>query len=232
MNDRAVRLVSWTPMSLSLARSDAGKGSYNIRVGYSSIKPMSGFVATQRITGEQDRKVYEVLEQERPRLRNWIRRRLADPSEVEDVLQDVFFEFVQVDRLLSPIEDVGAWLYRVARNRITDLFRKKKPEALADQVIASNAGEALALEDLLPAPEGGPEAIYARGILVEELADSLEALPAEQREVFLAHEIEGLSFREISALTGTSVNTLISRKRYAVLQLRRRLQVIYEEVWR
>jgi RNA polymerase sigma factor (sigma-70 family) len=190
---------------------------------------MSEFVATERTTGEQDRQVYEALERERPRLRNWIRRRLADPSEVEDVLQDVFFELVQVDRLLSPIEDVGAWLYRVARNRITDLFRKKKPEALADQFIASNAGEALALEDLLPSPEAGPEAIYARGILVEELADSLEALPAEQREVFLAHEIEGLSFREISTLTGTSVNTLISRKHYAVLQLRRRLQVIYEE---
>jgi RNA polymerase sigma factor (sigma-70 family) len=190
---------------------------------------MSEFVATERMTGEQDRQIYEVLERERPRLRNWIRRRLADPSEVEDVLQDVFFELVQVDQLLSPIEDVGAWLYRVARNRITDLFRKKKPEALADQVIASNAGEALALEDLLPSPEAGPEAIYARGILVEELAHGLEALPAEQREVFLAHEIEGLSFREISALTGTSVNTLISRKRYAVLQLRRRLQVIYEE---
>jgi RNA polymerase sigma factor (sigma-70 family) len=191
---------------------------------------MSEFVATEeRMTGEQDRRVYEALERERPRLRNWIRRRLADPSEVEDVLQDVFFELVQVDQLLSPIEDVGAWLYRVARNRITDLFRKKKPEALADQVIASNAGEALALEDLLPSREASPEAIYARGILVEELADSLEALPAEQREVFLAHEIEGLSFREISALTGTSVNTLISRKRYAVLQLRRRLQVIYEE---
>jgi RNA polymerase sigma factor (sigma-70 family) len=190
---------------------------------------MSEFVATERMTGETDRQVYAVLERERPRLRNWIRRQLADPSEVEDVLQDVFFELVQVDRLLSPIEDVGAWLYRVARNRITDLFRKKRPEALADQVIASHAGEALALEDLLPSPEASPEALYARGILIEELADSLEALPAEQREVFLAHEIEGLSFREISALTGTSVNTLLSRKRYAVLQLRQRLQVIYEE---
>jgi RNA polymerase sigma factor (sigma-70 family) len=190
---------------------------------------MSELVAAERMTGEQERPVSEVLERERPRLRNWIRRRLADPSEVEDVLQDVFFEFIQVDRLLSPIEDVGAWLYRVARNRITDLFRKKRPEALADQVIEGSAGDALALEELLPSPEAGPEASYARGILLEELADSLEALPAEQREVFLAHEIEGLSFREISALTGTSVNTLISRKRYAVLQLRRRLQVIYEE---
>jgi RNA polymerase sigma factor (sigma-70 family) len=177
---------------------------------------MSEFVAAQRMTGGPDRQVYEDLERERPRLRNWIRRRLADPSEVEDVLQDVCFELVQVDRLLSPIEDVGAWLYRVARNRITDLFRKKRPEALE-------------LEELLPSPEAGPEAIYARGILIEELADALEALPAEQREVFLAHEIEGLSFREISALTGTSVNTLLARKRYAVLQLRRRLQVIYQE---
>lgn len=190
---------------------------------------MSEFVAPQRMTGGPDRQVYEELERERPRLRNWIRRRLADPSEVEDVLQDVFFELVQMDRLLSPIEDVGAWLYRVARNRITDLFRKKRPEALADQVITTHTGEALSLEDLLPSPEAGPEAIYARGILIEELADSIEALPAEQREVFLAHEIEGLSFREISALTGTSVNTLLARKRYAVLQLRRRLQVIYEE---
>ena len=190
---------------------------------------MSEFVAPQRMTGGPDRQVYEELERERPRLRNWIRRRLADPSEVEDVLQDVFFELVQVDRLLSPIEDVGAWLYRVARNRITDLFRKKRPEALADQLITTHTGEALSLEDLLPSPEAGPEAIYARGILIEELADSIEALPAEQREVFLAHEIEGLSFREISALTGTSVNTLLARKRYAVLQLRRRLQVIYEE---
>lgn len=177
---------------------------------------MSEFVAPQRMTGGPDRQVYEDLERERSRLRNWIRRRLADPSEVEDVLQEVFFELVQVDRLLTPIEDVGAWLYRVARNRITDLFRKKRPEALA-------------LEELLPSPEAGPEAIYARGILIEELADALAALPAEQREVFLAHEIEGLSFREISALTGTSVNTLLARKRYAVLQLRRRLQVIYAE---
>jgi RNA polymerase sigma factor (sigma-70 family) len=190
---------------------------------------MSEFVATKRMTGEQDRQVYEALEREGPRLRNWIRRRLGDPNEVEDVLQDVFFELVQVDRLLSPIEDVGAWLYRVARNRITDLFRKKKTEALADQVTASTDGESLVLEELLPSPDAGPEALYARGILLEELTDSLESLPAEQREVFLAHEIEGLSFKEMSALTGTSVNTLIARKRYAVLQLRRTLRVIYEE---
>jgi RNA polymerase sigma factor (sigma-70 family) len=169
------------------------------------------------------------MERERPRLQNWIRRRVGDPSEAEDVLQDVLLELVRMDRLLSPIDDIAAWLYRVARNRIADLFRKKKPEALADQVVAGNAGEALALEDLLPSPESGPEAVYARGILIEELTDSLEQLPAEQREVFLGHEIEGLSFREISALTGTNVNTLISRKHYAVLQLRRRLQFIYDE---
>jgi RNA polymerase sigma factor (sigma-70 family) len=190
---------------------------------------MSELAATQRMSSKQDGQVGEVLERERSRLRGWIRRRLADPNEVEDIVQDVFFEFVQADQLLSPIEDVGAWLYRVARNRITDWFRKKKPEALADQVIASNAGDALELEDLLPSPDAGPEAIYARGILIEELASSLETLPAEQREVFVAHEIEGLSFQQISALTGVSVNTLLSRKRYAVLQLRRRLQFIYEE---
>ena len=193
---------------------------------------MSVLVAAEPERDQQDRRFLEVVERERPRLRNWIRRRLADPTEVEDVLQDVFFEFVQADRLLSPIEDVGAWLYRVARNRVTDLFRKRKPEALADHVVAGEASEAPSLEDLLPSAEAGPEAIYARSILVEELADSLEALPAEQREVFLAHEIEGLSFKEISALTGASVNTLISRKRYAVLQLRRRLQAIYEDFGR
>ncbi len=190
---------------------------------------MSELAATQRMSSKQDGQVGEVLERERSRLRGWIRRRLADPNEVEDIVQDVFFEFVQADQLLSPIEDVGAWLYRVARNRITDWFRKKKPESLADQVIASNAGEPLALEDLLPSPDAGPDAMYARGILIEELANSLETLPAEQREVFVAHEIEGLSFQQISALTGVSVNTLLSRKRYAVLQLRRRLQFIYEE---
>jgi RNA polymerase sigma factor (sigma-70 family) len=190
---------------------------------------MSELAATQRMSKKRDGQAGEVLERERSRLRGWIRRRLADPSEVEDIVQDVFFEFVQADQLLSPIEDVGAWLYRVARNRITDWFRKKKPEALADQVSASNAGETLALEDLLPSPDAGPEAMYARGILIEELANSLETLPAEQREVFVAHEIEGLSFQQLSALTGASVNTLISRKRYAVLQLRRRLQFMYEE---
>jgi RNA polymerase sigma factor (sigma-70 family) len=145
---------------------------------------MSELVATERMTDEQDRQVREVLARERPRLRNWIRRRLADPSEVEDVLQDVFFELVQVDRLLSPIEDVGAWLYRVARNRITDLFRKKKPEALADQVIASNAGEALALEDLLPSPEAGPEALYARGILFEGSRTAWRRCPPNSARFF------------------------------------------------
>lgn len=179
---------------------------------------------------EQDQRISEALERERPRLRNWLRRHVADPAEVEDLLQDVFFELVLAYRLMKPVEHVGAWLFHVARNRITDLFRKKKPEPLADQALIMGDGSALTLEDLLPSPDAGPAAAYARRVLVEELEDALEGLPAEQREVFLAHEVEGLSFKEISAMTGVGLNTLLARKRYAVLQLRRRLQSIYDEL--
>jgi RNA polymerase sigma factor (sigma-70 family) len=190
---------------------------------------MKGLTAAMQRQGEQDQRISEALIQERPRLRNWIRRHVADSSEAEDILQDVFYELVLAYRLLKPVEDVGAWLFRVARNRITDLFRKKKPEALSDQALMTEGGDSLTLEDLLPSPEAGPEAAHARAVLIEELEEALEELPDEQREVFLAHEVEGLSFKEISAITGVSVNTLLSRKRYAVLQLRRRLQAIYDD---
>ena len=130
---------------------------------------------------------------------------------------------------MQPIEQVGAWLLRVARNRMTDLFRKRRPEALQDQSMAAMDGERLALEDLLPSPDGGPEEAYVRSVLVEELDDALDELPEEQREVFLAHEFEGRSFKELAAETGLSVNTLLSRKHYAVMYLRRRLRAIYEE---
>jgi RNA polymerase sigma factor (sigma-70 family) len=178
---------------------------------------------------EQDRRISEVVRQEQGRLRNFIRRRVRDAGAAEDVLQDVFYELVEANRLLMPIEHVTSWLFRVARNRIIDLFRKKKPESFSDTAVTDADGEMLRLEDLLPSPDAGPEALYARGVLLEELEEAIDELPEEQREVFVAHELEGRSFKEISAETGVSVNTLLSRKRYAVLRLRERLQSIYDE---
>jgi RNA polymerase sigma factor (sigma-70 family) len=191
---------------------------------------MEELAVSARMNRELTRRVSEVVGQERPRLRNWIRRQLANPAEVDDILQDVFVELVVAYRALQPIEDVSAWLFRVARNRITDLFRKKKPAALADEVRAVDAESAGALQELLPALDAGPETAYARDALIDELQEALEDIPREQREVFLAHEIEGLSFKEIAARTGVSVNTLIARKHYAVLHLRERLQALYEEM--
>ena len=192
---------------------------------------MEELALTARMNAEQARQVSEVVGRERLRLRNWIRRQLADPAEVDDILQDVFVELVLAYRSLKPIEDVGAWLFRVARNRITDLFRKKKAEALADHAVTTDE-DWHALEDLLPALDSGPEGAYTRALLIDELEDALESMPAEQREVFLAHEVEGLSFKEISARTGVRINTLIARKHYAVLQLRERLQAIYDDIQR
>jgi len=178
---------------------------------------------------EQDRQISEVVEREQSRLRNFIRRRVADPRDAEDILQEVFYELVEATRLLMPIEHVTGWLFRVARNRITDLFRKKKPEIFSDAALEDEAGELLQIEDMLPSPEAGPEALYVRNVLLEELEFALDELPEEQREVFVAHEIEGRSFKEMSADSGVSVNTLLSRKRRAVLHLRERLKSVYEE---
>jgi RNA polymerase sigma factor (sigma-70 family) len=178
------------------------------------------------LTIEQDQRISEAVAREQPRLRNFIRKRVPGESDVEDILQDVFFELVEAYRLMKPVEQVGAWLFRVARNRITDFFRRKKPEALSD---AATDGEAFPLEDLLPSPDAGPDAAYARGVLLEELDAALDELPEEQRDVFIAHEVQGRSFKELAAETGLSVNTLLSRKHYAVLHLRRRLQAIYDE---
>jgi RNA polymerase sigma factor (sigma-70 family) len=179
---------------------------------------------------EQDRRIAEVVERERSRLRNFIRRRVPDPRDVEDILQDVFYELVEANRLLMPIDHVTAWLFRVARNRITDLFRKKKPERFSDSAVAGEDAELPQLEDLLPSPDAGPEALYARNVLLDELELAVSELPKEQRDVFVAHELEGRSFKEMAAETGVSINTLLSRKRYAVLHLRRRLQGIYDEL--
>ena len=178
---------------------------------------------------EQDRRISEILAEERSRLRNFIRRRVPDPSDVEDILQEVFYELVEANRLLMPIDHVTGWLFRVARNRITDLFRKKKPESLSDAAVDDIDGESLPIEDLLPSPDAGPEALYVRNMLLDELALALDELPDEQREVFVAHELEGRSFKELSAESGVNMNILLSRKRYAVLQLRERLQSIRDE---
>ena len=182
---------------------------------------------------EQDRRISEVVTLERARLKNFIRRRVPDERDAEDILQDVFYELVEAYRMMRPIERVSGWLYRVARNRITDLFRKKRPEALAsDAVPVTEDGESLLLEDLLPSPDEGPEAAYARSVLLDELDAALDELPEEQRQVFVAHEMEGRSFKELAQATGLNVNTLILRKHYAVVQLRERLEAIYEEFLR
>jgi RNA polymerase sigma factor (sigma-70 family) len=179
---------------------------------------------------EQDQRLSETIDRERNRLRNFIRRRVTDQGDAEDVLQDVFFELVEAYRLMRPVEQVTAWLFRVARNRITDLFRAKGREALRNEPAAiTEEGELLQWEDLLPSPDAGPDAVYARNVLLEELDAALDELPDEQREVFIAHEMLGYSFKELAAQTGVSVNTLLSRKHYAVQYLRRRLQAVYDE---
>ncbi|HEX2344491.1 MAG TPA: RNA polymerase sigma factor [Vicinamibacterales bacterium] len=191
---------------------------------------MKDAAGLHRMAREQDRRISDVVEREQSRLRSFIRRRVPDPRDVEDILQDVFYELVEANRLLMPIEHVTGWLFRVARNRITDLFRKKKPESFHEIAVSDEDVELLQLEDLLPSPDAGPEAVYARNVLLDELAMAVDELPADQREVFVAHELEGLSFKEIASETGVNVNTLLSRKRYAVLRLRQRLQSIYDEL--
>lgn len=178
---------------------------------------------------EQDRQISEVVAEQRSRLRNFIRRRVPDPSDAEDIVQEVFYELVEANRLLMPIDHVTGWLFRVARNRITDLFRKKKSVPFSDAAFEDEDGTLLHIEDLLPSPDAGPEALYFRNVLLDELELALDELPREQREVFVAHELEERSFKELSAESGVSINTLLSRKRYAVLHLRERLQNIHDE---
>jgi RNA polymerase sigma factor (sigma-70 family) len=187
------------------------------------------YVALERMALEQDQRISDVVKRERSRLLNFIRRRVPDPGDAEDILQDVFYRLVEANRLLMPIEHITGWLFRVARNRITDVFRKKEPENFSEIAMADENGEDLQFEDLLPSLDAGPEALYARRLLLEELKQALGELPKEQREVFIAHEFEGRSFKELAADTGVGVNTLLSRKRYAVLHLRERLQRVYDE---
>jgi RNA polymerase sigma factor (sigma-70 family) len=183
----------------------------------------------ERMALEQDQQITEVVKREQSRLRNFIRRRVPDPNDVEDIVQEVFYELVEANRLLMPIEHVTGWLFRVARNRITDLFRKKKPERFSDEATLDEQGELLQIEDLLPSPDAGPDALYMRNALLDELELALDELPEEQRAAFVAHELEGRSFKQMAAETGVSINTLLARKRYAVLHLRTRLQDVYDE---
>jgi RNA polymerase sigma factor (sigma-70 family) len=192
---------------------------------------------------EQDQRISDVVKRERSRLRNFIRRRVPDPRDAEDILQDVFYELVEANRLLMPIDHVTGWLFRVARNRITDLFRRNKPQRFSATALPAKAFAVAATvddddedagrlpwEELLPSPDAGPDALYARSVLLDELERAVDALPEDQRDVFVAHELEGRSFKEMAAETGVSMNTLLSRKRYAVLRLRERLQRIYNEL--
>jgi len=184
-----------------------------------------------RMALDENQPISEVVRREQSRLRNFIRRRVPDPRDAEDILQDVFYQLVEANRLLMPIEHVTGWLFRVARNRIADLFRKKRPEPFGEAVASDEDGDddLRQLEDLLPSPDAGPDALYARGVLLDELELAVDELPEDQREAFVAHELEGRSFKEMAAESGVSVNTLLSRKRYAVLRLRARLQSIYDE---
>src|SRR6202140_3658804 len=175
---------------------------------------MKDTAGSEQMALEQDRRISDVVTREQSRLRNFIRRRVPDPRDAEDILQEVFYELVEANRLLMPIEHVTGWLFRVARNRITDLFRKKRPETFSDVALEDETGELLQIEDLLPSPDAGPEAIYVRNMLLDELELALDELPEEQREVFVAHELDGRSFKELAAETGVSVNTLLPRKRY------------------
>lgn len=191
---------------------------------------MKDAASLEQMALEKDRRITEVVKRERSRLGHFIRRRVPDPRDVEDILQEVFYELVEANRLLMPIDHITGWLFRVARNRITDLLRKKKPESFAE--VATDEGDdgLLPLEELLRSPEGGPEVLYARHALIEELERAIDELPEEQREVFVAHELEGRSFKEMAAETGVSVNTLLSRKRYAVRRLRERLQEMHDQL--
>src|SRR5258708_5311047 len=191
---------------------------------------MNDALIAEQMAAAQDLRISEAIRLEWSRLRNFIRKRVADQGDAEDILQDVLYELVEAYRLMKPIEQAGAWLFRVARNRITDRFRKKKAMLVSDLAHVEEDGEMSSVEELLPSTDTGPEAAYARSLLLEEIEYALEELPYEQREVFIAHEFEGRSFKELAAESGVSVNTLLSRKHYAVLYLRERLREIYDDL--
>ncbi|MEM5367786.1 sigma-70 family RNA polymerase sigma factor [Paraburkholderia azotifigens] len=187
--------------------------------------------SSDTMNDDRDNDITATVVRERSRLVNFIRRRIRDPNDAEDVLQDVFHEFVQAYRLPAPIEQVSAWLFRAARNRIVDRYRKKKEQPLTDlSVDEDSADDEYRLDLALPAHDAGPEALYARAVLLKALQEALDELPTNQRDVFVAHELEGRSFKDMAAESGVTVNTLLARKRYAVLHLRARLQAVYDEL--
>jgi RNA polymerase sigma factor (sigma-70 family) len=190
---------------------------------------VSALTMIEQTVTEQDRQIAETMREQRGRLRSFIRRRVLNDADADDLLQEVFYELVEAQRLLKPIDAITSWLFRVARNRITDLFRKKKPAAFSEAATLDSEGKWLDIEELLPSPDAGPDALYLRHLFIEEFEDALAELPREQREVFVAHELEGRSFKEISAATGVGVNTLLARKHYAVLHLRERLHDLHDE---
>lgn len=191
-------------------------------------------LVNQNMAAEQNEVIKETVEKESKRLLSFIKKRVPDSIDAEDILQDVFYQFVESYRMMQPIEKVTSWLFTVARNKITDMFRKQKPESLENQnfkqELNDEGAETFDLGDILPDSADGPEAIYFRSIIMDELENALDELPQEQRDVFVMHEIEDKSFKEISELTGETVNTLLSRKRYAILYLRERLQQLYNEL--
>jgi RNA polymerase sigma factor (sigma-70 family) len=196
----------------------------------------TGLAAPHRDARDADRRILDASARYRARLANFIRRRVSDPGEAEDILQEVFYELVAAYRLFEPIEEAGAWLFRVARNRITDFFRRKKPEPIAAALSGlstrdeqSEEGARPQLEDLLPSPDAGPEAAYTRAVLLDEIDAALDELSADQRAAFVGHELEGRSFKELAAEAGVTVNAMVLRKHHAVLYLRRRLQAIRDE---
>src|SRR6185503_4418724 len=186
----------------------------------------------QWMLAQQDQRISEAVDREYAGLRAFIRKRVADQGEAEDILQDVFHELVEAYRLMKPIEQVTAWLFRVARNRMIDLFRRKKRESVRNQGVPGDEAASLRLDEVLPSPDAGPEDAYVRTAVAEELDEALDELPEEQRQAFLAHEVMGYSFQEIADQTGVSINTLLSRKPYAVLYLRQRLKALYAKVGR
>ena len=175
---------------------------------------------------DKDSEISAVVVREQSRLGNFIRTRVGDAAEAEDILQDVFYEFVEEYRLPESIERASDWLFKVARNRIIDRFRKKKEVSLSE----TGDEEEYRLDLALPSPDAGPEAEYARALLLDALREALDELPEAQREVFVEHELDGRSFKEMAARTGVAINTLLARKRYAVLHLRERLQTVYDEL--
>jgi len=190
---------------------------------------MDANVGLNRGMVEQDRRIADAFARERGRLRGFIGKRVALAADAEDILQEVFSELVEAARVLQPIEHLGAWLFEVARNRITDRFRRHRHEH-AVELGGDDSDDARSLEELLPSPDGGPEAAYMRRLFLEELDEALDELPAAQRDVFIAHELEGRSFNELVRTTGIGLNTLLAQKRYAVLHLRRRLNAIRAEL--